>query len=215
MHLFLVRHGECVGQVDPTCRTPDSELTARGENQARQTAQRLAAAGITHIVSSPLARCLTTATILQAAVGCPNVTVWTDLRECWTEPFYTGPSRQQLQARFPTANLPPEITANGWSHGGDSYTGMFTRSQRVVERLHDEFAADARIVLVTHGGIGNYLLHVLLGLTLETPRWFELANCAISQVRLCPIKGEEEWDLYPPTPVQLLSLNDRAHLDVA
>lgn len=212
MHLFIIRHGECRSQVDPACTTPDSELTAKGEEEARQTASRLASEGITQIVSSPLVRALATASYLAAALGCGPVRVWQDLREGWSGSLYLGLGRRELQQRFPNTILPPEITDEGWLHGDDTYEKMFTRSCQVVQQVQSEFAPTDRIVLVTHGGIGNYLLHALLQIAPTTPQWFEMANSAISHVQLIPLAEQTSWPLYPPAHAHILRINDTAHL---
>lgn len=59
MDLFIIRHGECRGPIDPACTSPDSELTAKGAEQARQTANRLIDEGITHFDAHPNARNVT------------------------------------------------------------------------------------------------------------------------------------------------------------
>lgn len=212
MDIFIIRHGECYGQIDPACTSPDSELTAKGEEQARQTANRLIDEGITHIVSSPLVRALATASCLATALACGPVEVWLDLREGWSGPLHQGFGRQVLQKRFPNALLPHEITNEGWQHGNDTYEGMFTRSHRVVQRLQSAFAPTARVALVTHGGIGNYLLHVLLQIAPTTPQWFEMVNCAISHVQMIPVSEQTNWPLYPPAHTHVRSVNDTAHL---
>src|SRR5829696_7473113 len=120
MDLFLVRHGECLGQVDPNCKSPDSELTERGLLQAQLTAQRLASEEITHIISSPLVRSLNTATVIADGLQCEQVIVWSDLREGWSGPLYRAFGRKELLGRFPKTTLPVEITDRGWDHGGDT-----------------------------------------------------------------------------------------------
>lgn len=212
MDLFIIRHGECRGQIDPACTTPDSELTARGEEQARQTARRLAAESITHIVSSPLIRALSTANELAAALPCGPIQVWLELREGWSGPLYQGFGRRTLQQCFPNIILPPAITDDGWSHGNDTYAGMFIRSQQAIQRLQTEFAPKARVAVVTHGGIGNYLLHTLLHIAPATPHWFDMANGAISHVQIIPLSEQTSWPLYPPAHTHILRVNDTSHL---
>jgi len=67
--LFLIRHGETIGNASRTVQRPDSPLSARGLAQANRLARRLASEGITHIVSSDLARAVNTAEHLQRATG--------------------------------------------------------------------------------------------------------------------------------------------------
>lgn len=212
MDLFIIRHGECRGQIDPACTSPDSELTEKGAGQAKRTAERLQDEGITQLISSPLVRSLATASCLAAVLACGQIVVWHELREGWSGPLYRGWGRTALQQRFANLLLPPEITEAGWHHGDDTYATMFARSDQIVQRLRSEFAANARVALITHGGIGNYLLHALLHIAPATPHWFEMDNCAISHVQLIPLAEQTSWPLYPPAHVHIRSLNDTTHL---
>ena len=68
--LHLVRHGESLGNVDPTRRRRDDPpLTDRGRAQAARVAAALARAGIDHVFSSPLRRARETAEAIAAATG--------------------------------------------------------------------------------------------------------------------------------------------------
>jgi probable phosphoglycerate mutase len=69
--LFLIRHGETVGNASRTVQRPDSPLSPRGVAQAERLARRLAPEGIAHILSSDFARARTTAEILQSLAGAP------------------------------------------------------------------------------------------------------------------------------------------------
>ncbi len=70
MHLLIIRHGQCLGQCDPTYSSdPDSPLSPHGEHQAHQLAQRLCGEQLTHILSSPLVRSLLTASIIADVMG--------------------------------------------------------------------------------------------------------------------------------------------------
>jgi broad specificity phosphatase PhoE len=69
--LFLIRHGETVGNASRIVQRPDSPLSPRGVAQAERLARRLAPEGIARIVSSDLARAVTTAEQLRRATGAP------------------------------------------------------------------------------------------------------------------------------------------------
>jgi broad specificity phosphatase PhoE len=215
MDLLIVRHGECLGQCDPSAASdPDSALSSLGEQQARHTAFRLRTEAITHILSSPLLRALATARILAEALSVDAIDVWPELREGWNE-LYQGRPREELLQRFPAAKLPPIITELGWTHDGDmSYEHFFARAEQTLQRIKACFGPQDRIVVVTHGGFANYLLHALLNISPTTPQWFELANCSISHVRLVPEPEVERpnWPLYPPMAVEVFSVNDIAHI---
>jgi len=69
--LFLIRHGETVGNASRTVQLPDNPLSPRGAAQAERLARRLASEGIAHILSSDFARARTTAEHLQRDTGAP------------------------------------------------------------------------------------------------------------------------------------------------
>jgi broad specificity phosphatase PhoE len=220
MHLSLVRHGECLSETSPGVFTPDGELSALGERQACRIAKRLAAAGISHVLSSPLLRALATARAIAEAAGNLPVEVWPELREGYGNmpgvrvPIHRGPARSALLRRFPRAVLPAAITEDGWEHGGDDrYPEFYARCAAVASLLEARFTPDDRVVVVGHGGCLNYVLHALLGIPVEAPVWFAMDLGAISTLRLVPERERRRgWPLYPPVGVEVLSLNDRSHL---
>lgn len=219
MHLFLVRHGVAATESAPGVFTPDGELSTLGEHQASLTARRLAVERLTHVVSSPLIRALATATRIAVAAGDLPVDVWMELREGYGDvpgksvPIHRGLGSGEFQRRFPRASLPPDVTPDGWGHGGDTYDRFFARCQEAACRLEAQFASSDRVAVVGHGGCLNYLVHALLGISPAAPTWFEMDNGAISRVRLVPESERRQgWPLYPPVAVEVLSLNDTDHL---
>jgi broad specificity phosphatase PhoE len=220
MHLYFVRHGECHSESSPGIFTPDGDLSALGERQAGLAANRLAALGITHVLSSPLLRALATASAIAEAAGAMPVEVWTELREGYGDmpgipvPIYRGPPRSEVLRRFPSVVLPVDITEDGWEHGGDNqYPAFSARCATVARLLESRFVPDDRVVVVGHGGCFNYVLHALLGIPVAAPVWFQMDLGAISTLRLVPERERRQgWPLYPPVGVELLSLNDRSHL---
>jgi broad specificity phosphatase PhoE len=212
LHLFIIRHGECLGQIDPQAfADKDSALSPLGERQARLTGQRLKMIGLTHIVSSPLIRALHTASLIAEVVeNCP-VEVWPELREV-NMSVYNGLDALELGKRFPKATLLTGLTAD-YTYGGDTYAGLFVRAEQILQRLRQQFKHDDQVALITHGGFANYLLHAILNIQPDTPQWFELANCSISLVRFVPNPEERpNWPLFPPVQAEILSINDIAHL---
>jgi probable phosphoglycerate mutase len=68
--VFLVRHGESLGNVTPgLARSADPPLTERGRSQASRAAGALTALGIDAVLSSPLRRARETAAAIGAAAG--------------------------------------------------------------------------------------------------------------------------------------------------
>ncbi len=212
MVLFIVRHGECLGNIDVELG-PDTPLTTRGEAQADCVGERLAELRISHVISSPLLRALGTAQRIADKADLVTFAVWMDLREgnhgeYWCEP------RKKLNATAPKAVLPDELTEAGWLHKTPNNQEFIARCERVVVDLKQRFTHDDRIAVVTHGIVGSHLIHFFLGIPLQQQQWFELSNGSISALRLVAnsIAERPNWDLLPPVTVEVYCVNERSHL---
>lgn len=214
MNLYLIRHGECLGQSDPTYYSdPDSPLSSLGIEQALLTANYFFKINLTHVISSPLIRSLATATPIARLFNLP-VLVWTEAREGFSD-YHVGFSLTKLQKEFPDAQFSKEISETGWHHGNDKYEDWKIRCKQVMEKLL-QLPHNSHIVLVSHGGFSNYFLHSALSISFEKPVWFELANGSVSHIRFVPNPDTERpnWPLYPPVKIEIHSINSVVHLGV-
>ncbi len=207
MELFLVRHG----QSEPTSATPDWDLSRQGEREARRVGERLSSSGVTHILSSPLLRALATAQIIAETLDHQPVEVWLDLREGFDDE-YRGSSRTALLSRFPRVILPGSLPTAGWTYPGDTHDLFVARCRTVLAMLKARFGVEDRVVLVTHGGFINYLLHAVAHIPSHAPVWFEMANGALTHLRFVRDQDQKAWPLYPAFEVEILTLNDTTHL---
>src|SRR5437660_332293 len=71
MSIFLIRHGETLGNASRTVQLPDNPLSPRGIAQAELLARRLEREGIAVILSSDFARAAATAERLEQTTGAP------------------------------------------------------------------------------------------------------------------------------------------------
>jgi len=71
MPIFLIRHGETLGNASRTVQLPDNPLSPRGRIQAELLARRLQSERIAVILSNDLARAAATAERLRQATGAP------------------------------------------------------------------------------------------------------------------------------------------------
>jgi probable phosphoglycerate mutase len=71
MAIFLIRHGETLGNATRTVQRPDNPLSPRGIAQAERLAKRLEREGLVAILASDLARAAQTAEHLARVTGLP------------------------------------------------------------------------------------------------------------------------------------------------
>jgi len=71
MAIFLIRHGETLGNAARIVQVPHIPLSARGVAQAERLARRLAGEGIARILASDLTRAVMTAEPLGLTTGAP------------------------------------------------------------------------------------------------------------------------------------------------
>jgi len=69
--IFLIRHGETLGNAARVVQRPDNPLSTLGVAQAERLARRVAREGVARIVSSDFARAATTAWSLESLTGAP------------------------------------------------------------------------------------------------------------------------------------------------
>jgi probable phosphoglycerate mutase len=189
--IFLIRHGETLGNAARIVQLPDSPLSSRGVAQAQRLARRLAPAGITRIVASDLPRAAMTAEHLQRATGVP-VQIEPLLQE-----RNFGDLRGRSYAEIGFDIFAPEYAPpNGESW--DVFHARVDRAWALVQVLAAR--GGGSLAVVTHGLVCRSLAarHLLLPAGQEVPlRW---ANASVTEVD-------------GPAPWHVRVLNCAAHLD--
>lgn len=205
--VLLVRHGRSTANTAGVLagRTPGIELDETGRRQAGDLAARLATVPLADVVSSPIERCVATATILVSVPGPrgrhrtrPQVRQeprlaevdygsWTNrpLRELAREPLW-----RTVQAH-PSAVTFPE---------GESLRAVQSRAVEAV-REHDgrvarEHGEAAVWVAVAHGDVIKAVLADALGVHLDSFQRISVDPCSVSAVR------------YTETRPMVLRMND-------
>ncbi|HEX9820172.1 MAG TPA: histidine phosphatase family protein [Methylomirabilota bacterium] len=191
MSIFLIRHGETVGNAARIVQRPDSPLSPRGVAQAERLARRLAPAGIARIVSSDLARAMMTAEPLQRLTGA-------DLA---IEPLLQERNFGDLRGT-PYADLGVDMFAPDYAPpSGESWPVFHARVDRAWARVQALAVATAgHLAVVTHGLVCRSLAarHLLLADGEAAPARWE--NTSLTVVD-CP----EPW--------RVRLLNCIVHLD--
>ena len=206
LQVYLVRHGETEWNAARRIQgQSDSALTAKGELQARQVAQRARSLGITHVVTSDLGRTRRTAEIIADACGCP-VILEPRLRE-----LHMGVLEEReidsLTAEEETwRKQMVDGTPDGRIPQGESMTELGARMHEALNSLLDLPAGSVPLV-VSHGIALGCLLGTIIGLPPYAERRLRLRNCSISRVD----HQQSPW-LAPGWIVE--SAGDVSHLDL-
>jgi probable phosphoglycerate mutase len=189
--LFLIRHGETLGNASRVVQRPDNPLSPRGVAQAERLARRLAAEGVAHIVASDLARARATAECLQRITGAPLS----------FEPLLHERNFGDLRGT-PYAELGLDMFAPGYAPpNGETWEAFHARVDRAWARVQAIAATVAgNLAVVTHGLVCRSLAarHLVLPAGAAVPERWENTSLTIVQ-----------W----PAPCHVRLLNCVTHLE--
>lgn len=186
--VLLVRHGRTTANASGVLagRTPGVHLDEVGLRQAADAAERIAAAPVARVVSSPLERCRETAdAILARQDALSTATIEPGLTECdygdWQGRPLAELAREQLwtvvQATPSAATFP----------AGESMLAMHARAVEAARRVDAEVLAehgpDAVWVAVSHGDVLKAILADALGMHLDHFQRIHVDPASISIVR--------------------------------
>ena len=191
MAIYLIRHGETMGNAARIVQRPDNPLSPRGIAQAERLAQWLAAEGISRIVSSDLARATMTAAPLQRATGAPL------LLDALLQERNFGDLRGTPYALLDVDIFGPEYVPPN----GESWETFHLRVDRAWALVREAaIASDGHLAVVTHGLVCRALAarHLSLPMGEEAPPRWENASLTIAE-------GRAPWRVHV--------LNSIAHLD--
>jgi len=182
MRLTIIRHGTTAWNRDARYQGwRDVPLDETGEREAVALRDRLAGERFDAVISSDLGRCLTT-----ARLALPDASIETDpgLRELrfgdwegrtYTECLAAAPDAFPRWMRDPAATTPP---------GGESLLEFETRIYQTVDAIAARHATapDARIAVVTHGGVLRALARRASGVDAAAGYAIAIPNCAVARL---------------------------------
>jgi broad specificity phosphatase PhoE len=169
LSLFLIRHGETEWSLSGrhTGRT-DMPLTRQGERDARALGERLRAARITRVFTSPRERARQTCALAGLA---PVAAIEPDLAE-WDYGDYEGQRSADIRKGRPDWNL----FRDGCPHG-EMPAHVSDRADRLIARLR---ALDGAVALFSHGHFGCVLAVRWIGLPVIDGQHFVLGTASLS-----------------------------------
>jgi probable phosphoglycerate mutase len=178
--VYLVRHGQTEWNLAKRLQGRlDSPLTELGVQQARASAEVVAARGVDALYCSPLGRALATAEHVADACGLP-IEVLDDLAEVSAGEL-EGATMSEFLECWPDEAAARKLDRyrHRWP-GGESYVHAAVRARAALAVI--EAAGHERVVIVSHGQLGRLLLAELVGWTPEESLAYVQANDAVVQV---------------------------------
>jgi len=174
--IALLRHGttewSAVGKH--TGRT-DIPLTADGEKQAQQAADRLTDFDFSLVLCSPLVRARATAEL----AGLRGVQIDPNLQE-WDYGGYEGLTTAQIRERQPGWLLWRDGVAPGPDGSGESATAVGDRADEVIARIDPVLQNGDDVAIVSHGHFLRVLAARWLKLPANAGGYFALDTASIS-----------------------------------
>ena len=180
MRLILIRHGESEANARGIIQGRlDFGLSELGRLQAQRVAERLGNENIARLVTSPLLRAAQTADVIGAGRGLIPLAEPALMEYDAGE--ISGLTGEEIRKRH------PEVVAT-YARGerprfaGEEGRGVFTkRLADVLARLTSGPEGETTVA-VAHGGVVGAVCHLLIGLDLNRPGIFQVANCSLTVV---------------------------------
>jgi len=190
--IFLIRHGETLGNASRTVQRPDNPLSPRGLAQAERLAKRLEREGIAAIVSSDLARAAQTAEHLARVTGLPVE------HDALLQERNFGDLRGT-----PYAELGLDMFAFDYAPpNGETWTVFHARVDRAWARVLGAAGGPGALAVVTHGLVCWSILSRHVTAADEPPASMRFGNTSLTI-------------LDGPTPWRAALVDCTAHLDGA
>lgn len=179
--LYFIRHGQTEWNAERRMQGQwESDLTALGRAQAKQTASAVSALGVDSIYASPLRRARDTAQALADATGRP-VTFDDRLKE-WRAGDWSGFLYEDIPARWPEEWK--AWNADRWTYRPPNGENFVDLAERGGAFLKDIIAApEPRIAIVSHGFITRAMIACLLKLPPTEALYLQTPNDAFFRLQ--------------------------------
>lgn len=207
-HLYLIRHGEAVSNIQPVVAgmRGDTGLTERGVQQAQRLRDRLAQTGEIKadvLIASTLPRARQTAEIIQPALGLPIV--FDDEVHELRPGDADGMSNSEAWARYGTPDFDADPLRPLAPGGGESWGDFTLRVGRALTRITRAHAGKT-IVIVCHGGVidCSFVHFFQMPSLVLPPTDFHTRNTSLTHWELVGRRSRSLW--------RLNAYNDIAHL---
>jgi len=150
MKVYLVRHGESVGNKNGVFQPSDSPLSTTGIKQAKRVAKRLKYHKIDLIYSSTHTRTRQTAEIISRELNVP-IEYWRDLAEIRNPSEIIGKSTRNPKIANIKNLLNKNFAKGDWRYSDEeTFDELNTRIEKVVSHLLKRHRGQ-NVVCVSHG----------------------------------------------------------------
>ena len=158
LQLYLIRHGESMGNVDPDgdFDRVNPPLTPHGEAQAKALGERFAVLDNYTLYASPLDRAIKTASNISE-----EMIIDADLLEWGVR-----------------------LTENGFEDFSESAEECYARAQRVIEKLKTKHRNHENVIVVAHGMFLNQLIKAALNIPCNAMR-LSVYNASVTKINFC------------------------------
>jgi glucosyl-3-phosphoglycerate phosphatase len=196
--ITLIRHAETVANAAGVWQGHgDAGLSGPGLRQAEALGERLRGEGVTHVVSSDLARAMETCRA--AGLDARPDAAWREMDiGAWE-----GMTRDELYARFPAEMKALASDADVPMGGGETWAGFTARVAGALDDLAGRLPDGSDAVVVTHGGVVLAATTLALGIGRGRRGWpiDRVRNTAMTTV----VTGRHGLEVH--------GFNDARHLD--
>ena len=198
MLIYIIRHGETYGNINGDGFS-ETDLTPRGEAQARLLGERFKNEKIDCIYTSPLTRALkTTAEIKKYHKDVP-VKVNSIFLEKGTPADYSGLSPEKIYELLPEAQVEKLFPL-----GEENSEKAYERAKEIIEKIKAENDFSSTVVIVAHGTFNSFLVLGALGFENKENFNFSHLNTGVTLVNYLYEDGVLK--------TKLKFLNDTSHL---
>lgn len=203
LDLIIVRHGQSVADIEERMEgRADFPLTNLGKKQAEKLACWLKQNILfDYIISSPLKRASETSDIV-SKICFKEVTYDERLME-WNNGLIAGLLKSEAHEKYPIPKGGRKYFQRIFE--GESTIDFRTRAEEFIAEILDKYNSDKddrRILIITHGGTANMIIHSFLNLPIKN----DITICSDDTgVHILRAKGNERI---------IVCLNGKEHLKI-
>lgn len=188
MEIYFVRHADVVGGATDDRDPCDRELTELGKQEIELLGDRFADVRFDAYFSSPLVRCVHTASaVLNRYPEHPVLEIMPEMVEKSTPVGYLGQDLDYLSRYYDNLTLCKDVIYGGPDHifDKDSKIDCLRRMDAVIEYLRNRFGYGKRVIVFSHACIGNNFLQSAMDLHDEDLTQFRMTmfNTSVSKVK--------------------------------